>query len=155
MASIDFTDPVWSLPALSIRQPSAWLVVAGIKDVENRSWPTNYRGPLLIHAANDRKSCRPDKLYGTAQRFHVTLPDRFEFGGIIGVASVADCIKGHPSQWASSRHFNWLMTDARPLRFRPCKGTLGLFQPDYDSRVGQGDRKERAPEQTSLFDDIP
>jgi hypothetical protein len=36
--------------ALSIRQPWAWLIVTGYKDIENRSWRTNYRGPLLIHA---------------------------------------------------------------------------------------------------------
>jgi hypothetical protein len=40
---------------LSIRQPWAWLIIAGHKDVENRSWTTTYRGPLLIHAAR-----RPD-----------------------------------------------------------------------------------------------
>jgi len=36
---------------LSIRQPWAALIVSGAKDVENRTWPTRYRGPLLVHAA--------------------------------------------------------------------------------------------------------
>jgi hypothetical protein len=36
--------------ALSIRQPWASLIVAGLKPVENRSWRVRYRGPLLIHA---------------------------------------------------------------------------------------------------------
>jgi hypothetical protein len=36
--------------ALSVRQPWAWAIVSGYKDVENRSWPTNYRGTLFIHA---------------------------------------------------------------------------------------------------------
>jgi hypothetical protein len=36
--------------ALSIRQPWAHLIVAGIKQIENRTWTTRYRGPLLIHA---------------------------------------------------------------------------------------------------------
>jgi hypothetical protein len=31
-------------PALSVRQPWAWLIVNGYKDVENRSWTTHYRG---------------------------------------------------------------------------------------------------------------
>ena len=39
------------MKALSIRQPWAWLIVCGHKPLENRSWPTPYRGPLLIHAA--------------------------------------------------------------------------------------------------------
>ena len=35
---------------LSIRQPWAWAIVNGWKPVENRTWYSNYRGPLLIHA---------------------------------------------------------------------------------------------------------
>ena len=38
------------IPALSIRQPWAWLIVHGFKDIENRDWPTNFRGRLLVHA---------------------------------------------------------------------------------------------------------
>ncbi len=30
--------------ALSLKQPWAWLVVKGYKDIENRSWSTNHRG---------------------------------------------------------------------------------------------------------------
>lgn len=39
------------MKALSIRQPWAWLIVAGYKDIENRSWPTNFRGRVYIHAS--------------------------------------------------------------------------------------------------------
>ena len=38
------------MKALSVRQPWAELIVAGLKDVENRTWRTDYRGPVLIHA---------------------------------------------------------------------------------------------------------
>ena len=38
------------MKALSIRQPWAELIVAGLKDIENRTWRTDYRGPVLIHA---------------------------------------------------------------------------------------------------------
>jgi hypothetical protein len=36
---------------LSVKQPYAWLLVNGLKTIENRSFPTNYRGPLLINAS--------------------------------------------------------------------------------------------------------
>jgi hypothetical protein len=36
---------------LTVRQPWASLIVAGLKDVENRPWNTKYRGRLGIHAA--------------------------------------------------------------------------------------------------------
>lgn len=39
------------MKALTIRQPWASLVAHGIKDVENRSWSTRFRGKFLIHSA--------------------------------------------------------------------------------------------------------
>ena len=39
------------MKAISIRQPWAWLIVNGYKDVENRTWYTSHRGPLLICAS--------------------------------------------------------------------------------------------------------
>ena len=39
------------MKALSIRQPWAWLIVHGRKDIENRSWRTKFRGRFLVHAA--------------------------------------------------------------------------------------------------------
>src|SRR5262245_56805148 len=35
---------------LSVRQPWAALLVAGLKTVEVRTWPTSRRGRILIHA---------------------------------------------------------------------------------------------------------
>jgi hypothetical protein len=37
--------------ALSIRQPWASLILLAGKNIENRTWPTNTRGRILIHAA--------------------------------------------------------------------------------------------------------
>ena len=36
---------------LSVSNPVSYLVCYGIKDVENRTWRTDYRGPLFIHSA--------------------------------------------------------------------------------------------------------
>jgi len=36
------------MKALSIRQPYAALIVAGIKNIENRSWMSNHSGPVVI-----------------------------------------------------------------------------------------------------------
>lgn len=36
--------------ALSCRQPWAWAILHLGKNLENRSWPTAYLGPCLIHA---------------------------------------------------------------------------------------------------------
>ena len=37
---------------LTVRQPWAWAIIQVGKDVENRSWPTKHRGPLLIHVGS-------------------------------------------------------------------------------------------------------
>jgi hypothetical protein len=55
---------------VTIRQPWAWAIVYGGKDVENRRWRTSYRGPLLIHAG---QNADPDpeastRLLGVAER---------------------------------------------------------------------------------------
>ena len=52
---------------LSVKQPYATLICAGIKTVENRTWKTDYRGKLLIHASGDAVTF-PDSRY---------LPEKF------------------------------------------------------------------------------
>ncbi len=39
------------MKTLSVKNPYAYLIVYGIKDIENRSWQTKYRGKLYIHAS--------------------------------------------------------------------------------------------------------
>ena len=87
------------LRALSIRQPWAWLVVNGYKDIENRSWRTNHRGPLLIHASNNRTLTTPENLAAIKKKYRVRLPNDFDFGGIVGMVDVVDCVNTHPSKW--------------------------------------------------------
>ena len=36
---------------ISVRQPWAWLIMNAGKDIENRTWRTDVRGRVLIHAA--------------------------------------------------------------------------------------------------------
>ncbi|WP_292721956.1 DNA cytosine methyltransferase [Nostoc sp. JL34] len=53
------------MKALSVRQPWAWAIIHALKNVENRGWPINYRGDILIHAA---KTCTK-KEYQLAKEF--------------------------------------------------------------------------------------
>ena len=39
---------------LTVQQPWAWCIVHGPKRIENRSWQSHYRGPLLIHAGQSQ-----------------------------------------------------------------------------------------------------
>lgn len=42
------------MKALSVRQPWAWLIVNGYKDIENRDWSTQQRGRIWIHTGVHR-----------------------------------------------------------------------------------------------------
>lgn len=42
------------MKAITICQPYAELIACGEKRVENRTWPTNHRGMLYIHAGKNR-----------------------------------------------------------------------------------------------------
>ena len=49
------------MKALSIKQPWASLIAHGIKDIENRTWKTNFRGRIYIHACG--KPIKRDLVY--------------------------------------------------------------------------------------------
>ena len=44
------------MKTLSVKQPHATLICTGVKKVENRTWKTDYRGRLLIHASGNAMS---------------------------------------------------------------------------------------------------
>ena len=117
--------------AISIRQPWAWLIVNGHKDIENRSWKTNFRGPLLIHAA---KGMTKDEYIGAlvmAEENGVVVPDfkDLELGGIVGHAVLIDCVSHSYDPWFFGP-FGFVMVKQKPLPFITCKGSLGFFLPD-------------------------
>lgn len=73
------------MKVLTIRQPWATLIVEGYKRFEFRSWKTNYRGDILIHAGKgiDKEAMERLKKY---------LPNDIPLGKIIGQATITDCI---------------------------------------------------------------
>lgn len=69
--------------ALTICQPYAELIARGIKRVENRTWATGYRGPLLIHAGKSKKFLSGDN-YG------IPLAE-MNWGAVVAVANIEAC----------------------------------------------------------------
>ncbi len=120
--------------ALSIRQPWAWLIVQGYKDVENRTWATGNRGPFLIHAAKGMTLEEYNHARWIATRNGVTIPAArdLERGGIVGAAEITGLVFSEAA--AGSPWFfgpvGFQVANARPLPFMPCKGALGFFKPD-------------------------
>jgi ASCH domain len=110
------------LKVLTVRQPWASLIVAGVKDVENRSWRTNYRGRLGIHAGS--------RIEQDALEVHGHLLDEdLPLGALIGTVTLVDCVDDSSSSWAIPGDWHWILADAQPLaRPRRMPGKLGLWQ---------------------------
>jgi ASCH domain-containing protein len=111
--------------ALSVRQPWAWAIIAGGKDVENRSWNSRYRGPLLIHAA---RTLDPDGIADLQAR-GLEPPAELVRGAIIGQVRLVDVVRDHSSSWAEAGAFHFVLAD--PVAFaqpRPWRGMPGLFR---------------------------
>lgn len=116
------------MKALSIRQPWAWCILHGSKPVENRSWWTSYRGPILIHAAKGMTRDEYEDARDFAASLGVTLPPAEELprGGIVGRARLVDCVREHDSPWFFGK-WGFLLAEPEPLPFTPFKGALGIF----------------------------
>ena len=107
--------------ALSIRQPWCHRILFEGKDVENRDWPTRFRGPVLIHAS---------KTIDTGYRDDVR-DEGMPLGGIVGVMEIVDCVTEMDSRWFFGR-YGFVIRNAKALPFTPCKGALGFFKPPID-----------------------
>lgn len=115
------------MKALSVRQPWAWLLVNRHKDIENRTWSTKHRGPLVIHAAKtlDREGLR--WVEGT---FHdIELPRIYAVGGIVWVVNLDGIVRASPSPWFFGP-VGLQMSGGYPVDFVPYRGQLGLFDID-------------------------
>lgn len=123
----DFHD---SVLALSVRQPWAWLIVNGVKDIENRTRPFKYRGRLLIHAGLQFDHQDFPLARAIALRCGVKLPgiEEFRRGGILGDVNLIDCVTKSHSLWFAGTGFHGLVLEqARQLPFVAMPGRLGLF----------------------------
>ena len=124
-----WTSSLAALPALSVRQPWAWLIVSGLKDIENRPRRTRHRGPLLIHAGLSLDSYTEENIEWLKKKYDVHIPLELDTGGIVGVVDVIDCVESHGSKWFNEGNFGWVLANPRQLDFRECKGALGVFRP--------------------------
>lgn len=117
------------MKVLTVKQPFAWLIVAGYKDIENRTWQTSYRGTILIHA-----SAKPDRdmmqdLGPFCKDARIPVPAIVN-GAIIGQVDLVDCVTDDESEWFEGP-IGWVLDN--PILFDdpiPTKGALGLWEYD-------------------------
>ena len=126
------------MKALTICQPWVWAIIHANKRVENRTWYTDYRGPLLIHAGKSRSWMNPPTLR-QLEPFGIR---RYElpFGAIVGVCSLVAVLDGVGRM--RQGNFNGLdlgdprfiegpqcfvLANVRSLTPIPWRGAQGLF----------------------------
>lgn len=131
------------MKTLSIKQPWASLIAHGIKDVENRTWKTKYKGKILIHASLTsqtgayRDFLPKDFWMGLSEdeRNKIICTSQFR-GAIIGEVEIVDCVPNYPSIWSevdltgTKPIWNWVLANAK-LYDEPIlnvKGKLMLWE---------------------------
>ncbi len=133
------------MKALSIRQPWAWLIIHGGKDIENRTWSTNYRGRFLVHAAKGMTRKEYDAAFAYAvaidARFYRDMPafEDLERGGIIGsVELIAVTPKSiEQSSWHMVECIGFKLSNPKEIPFQPLKGRLGFFGDFEVVKIGE------------------
>jgi hypothetical protein len=130
--------------ALSIKQPWAWLICKGFKDVENRDWPTKFRGRIYVHSSLSKSEMTGEVIgwilerlnFGQAQQFKRAEYDAslLNLGAIIGEVNITGCVNHWSSPWFVGK---WGFILANPVLYDkpiPCRGQLGFFKPNLEAK---------------------
>lgn len=85
-----------TMKALSVWQPHASLIALRSKKIETRGWYTNYRGPLVIHAAKTfpkfaRDLCGDDPFTFELVKGGYMGPDTLPLGAVVAYGNLAEC----------------------------------------------------------------
>jgi hypothetical protein len=157
------------MTAITIHQPRATLIAAGVKRYETRSWQTKHRGDIAIHAA---AAIHPDgrKLLKEAwilthlfEYFQDTIPDlqpqhvleSLPKGAIVAIARLGQPIRAEKirhtvsfsdevlGDWTDGR-WAWPLMNVRPMVAPiPCAGQQGIWYTSdaVDQRIKRELRK--------------
>ena len=132
------------IKALSLWNPWAWLILALEKAIETRSWSTDYRGPLVVHATKVAPMGfypSPIVRFSDAYERHGILHPEKELpmGAALCVAQLVDCVKTENIRRSLSRNerafgnyvnkrWAWILEDIVPFAVPiPCAGAQKLW----------------------------
>ena len=122
--------------ALSIRQPWAWLVVNGYKDIENRTWRTPFRGRIYVHAGQRTMADDYPDQREHIRRTGMVVPQSLALGSIVGEVTITGCVDLSDSPWFCGPYG---FTLADPFAYEtpiPYRGQLGFFEVDDNALNG-------------------
>ena len=113
------------------------MICEGIKDIENRSWKTHFRGRVLVHSSAKQNNDTLDMVFTRPQLDemlkhntevywcgHKYFGAKYDTSAIIGSVEIIDCVQNHPSIWAIKGMWHWVL--ANPVLFKnPIKNVKG------------------------------
>ena len=128
------------MKVISIKEPFATLIMNGNKKIETRSWKTNYRGELFIHASGKTLA----KEFLNADIMNLIKDMNMNFGHIICKGNLVDCvymdeefiekIKKNKIEYACGLYevgrYAWIFDNIEPISSIPAKGKLNIW--NYD-----------------------
>lgn len=109
---------------LTVRQPWASFIVSGHKTIENRTWITNYRGSLYIHAGS-RMHETPIAEIESRHKIEIDR-DALHFGALVGRVQLVDIVTKSDDPFFIGP-YGWVLENPEPLDPIPMSGAMGLF----------------------------
>ena len=111
------------MKALTLTQPWASLIAVGAKRIETRSWYTQFRGPLAIHAAkgftaDDKEACYTPQFRAALApvlSVHLPIESQLPFGKIVCVCELLGCFPTSKLIWDEAN--NDVQSDFWPRGF--------------------------------------
>lgn len=131
---------VIKLKVLTLRQPWATLVAEGIKKYEFRSWKTNYRGKILIHAGTgidkeDMKKYKNMNLKFPSKRIIaiVEIEDCLELDEQLNKKIIAEKNVAYGNKIRTG--YAWKLKNVKKINYgKDVNGQLGLWNIDLDEK---------------------
>ncbi len=124
------------MKAITVRQPWAWLLIHGGKDIENREWRSSYRGPIAIHAARGLTREEWRDCFDYVASFDPDLARRIPAfaslmrGAVLGTMTMTGCVTDSNSPWFQGT-YGFVLKDARPFKYPIfVRGALNLWEVD-------------------------
>lgn len=132
------------MKVLSLTEPYATLIANGIKKIETRSWKTNYRGKLYIHASSTKMS---KKSKDNKELMDLIRDIQLNYGKLVCSCDLVDCIEmteefinkvnENHSEYISGEYavgrYAWILENIKVFSKKiEVKGHLGIWNSDIE-----------------------
>jgi hypothetical protein len=122
------------IQALSVRQPWTHAILHGGKNIENRSWPTQLRGTIALHAG---RSMEPEEITAFFQFvegrglsgswLERSAVESLSRGAVLGLVDIVGCVRISDSPWFEGP-YGFVLDNPRAIDPVPCRGAQKFFE---------------------------